>query len=162
MVRSTRGVFLRNLNAWMDRRLNVDFYNEIKGKQKWVDLKKSLIFQMALTLSWKDSRLEFHNLNSDTTMNSLTTEEKNEIWIPTVIFDNTVDRFQGRFDEIRSIGTLSMLDGKLFTNKFCIFASIMLSLCGHFRSRKQNSKQKKSILQSFERKNSQGRGLVSN
>ena len=69
---------------------------------------------MRLELSWKDPRLEFHNLNSDENRNSLTLDEKQKIWMPSLIFSNTIDKFHARFDEDRSVATVSMFDGENF------------------------------------------------
>ncbi len=68
------------------------------------------MLQLSITLSWKDRRLIYNNLNLDTNLNSLTMDEKELIWIPSLTFVNTVTRYHARFDIERSIGTISMID----------------------------------------------------
>ncbi len=71
---------------------------------------------MKIQLSWKDSRLDYYDLNEDYKKNMFTFEEKSLIWIPSLIFPNTLKREVARFDGKRSIGTISMLDGN-YCNK---------------------------------------------
>ena len=55
-----------------------------------------------LRMEWMDARLEFYNIKLDETMNVITTEELERIWLPIIVFDNTES-------DQRSI-----LDGKSF------------------------------------------------
>ena len=45
--------------------------------------------QLRLFLTWKDQRLEYNNLKMESNQNALSSEEKDAIWIPRVIFENT-------------------------------------------------------------------------
>ena len=45
--------------------------------------------QQFVNLSWRDPRIQYHNLQEDRTRNSLLEAEKADIWIPTVTFLNT-------------------------------------------------------------------------
>ena len=40
-------------------------------------------------LEWLDYRLDFNNLKEQTYLNALTEEDKKNIWLPMVVFDNT-------------------------------------------------------------------------
>ena len=40
-------------------------------------------------MEWVDARLEFYNIKMDETMNVVTIEELNRIWLPIIVFDNT-------------------------------------------------------------------------
>ena len=42
-----------------------------------------------LRMKWVDARLEFYNIKMDETMNVVTIEELNRIWLPIIVFDNT-------------------------------------------------------------------------
>ena len=42
-----------------------------------------------LRMEWVDARLEFYNIKMDETMNVVTIEELNRIWLPIIVFDNT-------------------------------------------------------------------------
>ena len=55
-----------------------------------------------LRMEWVDARLEFYNIKLDETMNVITNEELERIWLPIIVFDNTES-------DQRSI-----LDGKSF------------------------------------------------
>ena len=48
----------------------------------------------ALVIGWFDPRLTFTNLNPDPNFNTLTEDEKNSIWTPTIEFTNT--KYQDR------------------------------------------------------------------
>ena len=45
--------------------------------------------QQFVNLSWKDPRIQFHNLKLEDHQNSLLESEKGMIWVPTVTFLNT-------------------------------------------------------------------------
>ena len=55
--------------------------------------------QFELSLKWVDSRLQFYNLKDDVNMNSLLFEEKQKLWVPSVIFQNTKDQEKSLNDE---------------------------------------------------------------
>ena len=48
--------------------------------------------QQFLNLSWRDPRIQFHNLKNRDYQNFLLESEKQTIWIPTVTFLNTADQ----------------------------------------------------------------------
>ena len=45
--------------------------------------------QYKLFMEWKDPRVQFWNLKEKKTLNILTSHEKSQIWIPTLVFFNT-------------------------------------------------------------------------
>ena len=53
-----------------------------------VDLLYVLKFQLLMV--WYDYRLKYHNLKKERSLNSLSKEEIIELWIPFVVFSNTV------------------------------------------------------------------------
>ena len=55
-----------------------------------------------LRMEWVDARLEFYNIKLDETMNVITTEELERIWLPIIVVDNTENDQR------------SVLDGKSF------------------------------------------------
>ena len=55
--------------------------------------------QYAITLEWFDARLTYYNLHSDQELNKLTNEEAQQIWIPSMIFDNTDDKTRTKRNE---------------------------------------------------------------
>ena len=56
---------------------------EIKEIQQMLQLKFSL------RMTWVDARLEFYNIKLDQTMNVISIEELDRIWLPIIIFHNT-------------------------------------------------------------------------
>ncbi len=55
--------------------------------------------QLEVTLNWYDGRLAMYNLKDDTDLNTLTTEERDSIWIPQVVFFNTEEKISTLSDE---------------------------------------------------------------
>jgi hypothetical protein len=55
--------------------------------------------QFALSLEWFDSRIRFHNLHGDQGLNKLMDEDKQRIWIPSMIFDNTDEKTRTKTDK---------------------------------------------------------------
>ena len=45
-----------------------------------------LELKFKITLQWKDARVRFYNLKDDENMNSLTLDEQQTIWIPSIVF----------------------------------------------------------------------------
>ena len=45
--------------------------------------------QFEIMLEWLDYRLDYNNLKEQTYLNALTEEDKKNIWLPMVVFDNT-------------------------------------------------------------------------
>ena len=54
--------------------------------------------QQFVNLSWKDPRIQFHNLKNQEYQNSLLESEKQMIWIPKVTFLNTAKQVQSNYD----------------------------------------------------------------
>ena len=49
----------------------------------------SIDLQFEIMLEWTDYRLSFNNLKEHTYLNALTDDDKKNIWLPIVVFDNT-------------------------------------------------------------------------
>ena len=59
--------------------------------------------QFYLHLSWYDSRLTYFDLRNDTGLNMLSPIEKQEIWFPVLVFDNTEHKLSTLVDHDASI-----------------------------------------------------------
>ena len=59
--------------------------------------------QFFLHLTWHDSRLRFYNLKDDSGLNALSPQEKQQIWMPVLVFENTEDKPITSVDEKTSI-----------------------------------------------------------
>ena len=54
--------------------------------------------QFKLYMEWFDSRVTFYNLHANQGLNTLVEEEKQKIWTPSLIFDNTDEKVRTRTD----------------------------------------------------------------
>ena len=52
--------------------------------------------QFKLYMEWFDSRVTFYNLHANQGLNTLVEEEKQKIWTPSLIFDNTDEKVRTR------------------------------------------------------------------
>ena len=46
-------------------------------------------FQFQISLEWKENRATYHNLKTNMYLNALSTEERDTLWLPLVIYTNT-------------------------------------------------------------------------
>ena len=69
---------------------------------KLVDIKEedySIEIQFSITLQWKENRATFHNLKHKRTLNALTKEDIDRLWLPKVIYENTDQKETTRLGE---------------------------------------------------------------
>ena len=59
----------------------------------------SIDIQFEISLMWKDERVRFHNLKQRETLNALTEEDVEKLWLPKVIFENTEQKESTRLGE---------------------------------------------------------------
>ena len=64
-----------------------------------------------MDISWIDPRLEFVNLKADANMNLLNLEQKRNLWLPEMIFDNNQDKQEANFEDNTSLGKIQMTEG---------------------------------------------------
>ena len=69
----------------VDVNINANVINILKINE----VEQSFQLKIALSLNWFDYRLIYHNLKDSRMANSPTREEVEQLWIPSVIFDNT-------------------------------------------------------------------------
>ena len=50
-----------------------------------------ITFQFRIVLTWRDQRVVFHNLKQDISLNPLSTNSTNQLWLPLLIYRNTDD-----------------------------------------------------------------------
>ena len=62
--------------------------------------------QLELTVSWRDPRLEFANLNPDRNNNTISMNQKQSMWMPVLIFSNTKDKTEAFFQDEFSFTTI--------------------------------------------------------
>ena len=71
--------------------------------------------QFKLYVEWFDSRITFYNLHGNQGLNSLIQREKEEIWTPSLVFDNTDQKIRTITDAESSISVRR--EGNLTRNR---------------------------------------------
>jgi len=77
------------------------------------ELGMTLNVQFRLTLSWLDPRLTFYNLKGDRRANALTAKEKEAIWTPRIVFNNTDDEVESVLDAKAEVSVAKRGRGKV-------------------------------------------------
>ena len=93
-------------------KLNVDLKVELIRILKIEEVNNVFVTQFKLEIIWKDSRLEYWNLKEDGNMNTLTEKEKQEIWIPKLVFHNTESKHVTLDDEKQHVSVVKHGDFK--------------------------------------------------
>ena len=50
-------------------------------------------------MQWKENRVSYHNLKEKTSLNALSEDDVNTLWLPVVVFDNTDQKETTRLGE---------------------------------------------------------------
>ena len=72
--------------------------------------------QFELSLKWFDARLEYYNLKDDENMNELLYEEKQKLWVPSIIFQNTESQLTTQNDVKSSMTVFKIKNGTFNTD----------------------------------------------
>ena len=67
----------------------------------------SIHLKFQIILKWNETRATYQNLKRDTTLNTLTDEDINDLWLPLVIYDNTHQEETTRLGEWRTTVTVT-------------------------------------------------------
>ena len=70
------------------------------------EVKSLMKLQIEIKLSWVDSRLEFVNVDQE--MNTINLKQKQKLWLPSLIFDNTNDKIEASFNDDISNGIIDV------------------------------------------------------
>ena len=62
----------------------------------------SIHLQFQVSLQWRENRVTFQNLKDETSLNALTSNDINQLWLPLVIYDNTDQKESTRLGEFIS------------------------------------------------------------
>ena len=99
-----------NLRSQPGMRVLVDVHFSVSVKimviQEIKEIQQILRLRYSLEMSWVDSRLELYNIKLDTTMNIISIDELNQIWLTTIIFHNT-ERGQRTINDDESFATIN-------------------------------------------------------
>ena len=64
-----------------------------------IEVESSIELQFGLQITWQDARLYMKNLQLDKNLNTLTQAQKDEIWIPKLVFHNTRSKYKTLVDK---------------------------------------------------------------
>ena len=70
------------------------------------EVKSLMKVQIKLKVTWKDSRLEFRNVEKR--YKKIHLAEKRELWLPSFIFNNTNNKTEASFDDDTSYGHIKI------------------------------------------------------
>ena len=59
----------------------------------------SIHLQFQISLTWKENRVKYQNLKKLTSLNALTPDDVNTIWLPLIVYDNTDQKEVTRLGE---------------------------------------------------------------
>ena len=83
-------------------KFHVEVSIEVQDIQDINEVENTFEVPFILLLSWRDSRLQFKNLQHNIGRNLLSDDEKDKkkgIWSPTVVFKNTNEKHESKVDE---------------------------------------------------------------
>ena len=78
--------------GWVLTTIYVD-HQDIQEVAQYLELKFSI------SLQWMDARVVYYNTKPDQNMNSLTLEEQQALWTPTIVFWNTKEQLRTLNDD---------------------------------------------------------------
>ena len=74
--------------------------------QEIKEIQQILQLKFSLRMTWVDARLDFYNIKLDETMNVISMDELDRIWLPIIIFHNT-ERGQRTINDDESFATIN-------------------------------------------------------
>ena len=74
--------------------------------QEIKEIQQILQLKFSLRMTWVDANLDFFNIKVDETMNVISIDELNQIWLPIIIFDNT-EEGQITINDDKSFATIN-------------------------------------------------------
>ena len=86
-----------------DERIDVGISVDIESIMEINEVEGIFQVQFNLLMKWVDSRLSFLNLKDDITLNTFLPSEKEDIWVPELVFYNTEERPSSIVDETASM-----------------------------------------------------------
>ena len=90
----------------IDNKVKVNVSLTIESILDLNEVKSMMKVQIQLKVTWKDSRLEFRNVEQG--HNMIQSAEKRELWLPSFIFNNTNNMTEASFDDDTSHGHIEI------------------------------------------------------
>ena len=94
---------LKTVDGEMDDKIIIDVSADIISILDIDEISSIFQVQFFLHFTWYDTRLMYYNLKNDTGLNTLSPEEKQQLWIPVLVFDNTENKLSTVVDEDSTI-----------------------------------------------------------
>ena len=94
---------LKTVDGEMDDKIIIDVSADIISILDIDEISSIFQVQFFLHFTWYDARLMYYNLKNDTGLNTLSPEEKQQLWIPVLVFDNTENKLSTVVDEDSTI-----------------------------------------------------------
>ena len=95
------------------QRLNLFTSIEVINVLQFDEVDSLMSLQLKLKIEWTDSRHEYIDLKADENMNSLSKDEMDDIWMPTLVFENTRSRQQADFRNKSAFATIRINPSKI-------------------------------------------------
>ncbi len=77
--------------------------------------------QIKLQVAWFDQRLLYYDLKHDENLNSITQNQKNRMWMPEIVFQNTKDMFEAEFKSSEALAIVSTTKSTTFNRVYYTF-----------------------------------------
>ena len=95
-----------DLNKMLEVKVNMNLF----AIEKIMEIDMTFETKFTLTLEWKDHRLTYYNLKEEKEANIISMDDRNKMWIPPLVFNNTNENIKVQNDEdanivIRRLGT---------------------------------------------------------
>jgi len=79
------------------------------------EVSQYLELKLKISMRWRDARVTYYNIKEQQDMNSLTMDEQQALWTPTIVFWNTKEQLrtvndENTFASIKREGNGSMID----------------------------------------------------
>ena len=97
------------------KRLEVILSVDIQNILDIQEVQKILSLKLNLEESWKDARLQYYNLKEDEELNTLMFSEKQQIWVPRILFSNTREDFTSKNDKQAFAKVIRSKNGSLLS-----------------------------------------------
>jgi hypothetical protein len=94
-----------------DKKLQLNISITIESLLELNEVDSTLKIHMHLNVIWIDPRLDYIDLKANSWLNTITMEQKDQLWMPSLIFFNTEDKTEANFKDDSSFATLAIGKG---------------------------------------------------
>jgi hypothetical protein len=91
-----------------EKKLQLNLSITIESLLELNEVDSTLKIHMHLNVIWIDPRLDYIDLKENSWLNTITMEQKDQLWMPSLIFFNTEDKTEANFKDDSSFATLAI------------------------------------------------------